>query len=469
MRPEELVLYGMSIASRPSGDRSANIEASIEAFTSALDQIPASRRFPRAFAEYQLAMSRQERLAGSAEENRAAAAEGYLRGVKLLEGLRTQEARDLLGQTLGNLAHLAVAGNDVETAIAYAERSLLYLEKSINPRAWGVSQQNLGSMYLLRSTADRAADLALSIAAFDAALEVRRPDGPEPALHRRTVVSRQQAVAMLARLGTAPGAAPGPGIELLEALAAEPSGDIVQDRQLHLHLGLAYRRLADHDGVDRMTRLEARDRALRHFERLRELSADDTDERRARVDTLVAIGRGEQSERDPVGATEEFITRTEASLTGIATVLEPEDVARINARLAAAYTRRLAGDRGDNLRSAIGAYERALAALAGTTGGSGGARGIRRRRRRPQPPGGRRARPPLRAGVPGDAAPLAPAAGHARLSRVTARPSAGYADRAARAPGAVTARRFAGPGRRRGAARCRGWSRSSWCRSARHG
>ncbi|WP_027344519.1 ATP-binding protein [Hamadaea tsunoensis] len=526
MSPEELVEYGVAIATRPFGDRSANIEESVAALTQALDRLPAAHRYLRGYAEYQLGMSLQERLAGSARDNLAAAFAAYERCVAALDGLDSMEASDVLGMALGNLSSLSMAGGEVESGIAYAERSLRHLDKEFHPRAWGVSQQNLGAGYQARETGDRAANLRRAVAAYDAALTVRPADGPEPVLHQRTMMARRHATTALARLG-GPGPAArrelpaelvraeraahayqqtgdpalldtaieaysaalseldesedpdwwgsatnnlascyarrrsGPddveraiagytaalrvrtrtadplrwattqaslalaylnrkmgdeldnaraavaagenalvilnqvntrqewlgavhnlglayvvlseraggrgdladlsrGISLLETSAANLSGDPVQDRQLHFHLARAYQAVEDLAEVDRLTRIEARGRALRHLEILRELSRDEPAQWRTMSDTLVALAQAQASERDPVRATEEFIAVTEASLESLASAPNAEAFLRINTGLGAAYMRRLTGDPGDNVRAAIIAYERAL-------------------------------------------------------------------------------------------------------------
>lgn len=64
--------------------------------------------------------------------------------------------------------------------------------------------------------------------------------------------------------------------------------------------------------------------------------------------------------RDPFHATEAFIAETEASLDSLAETSNRRGFLLVNRRLGDAYMRRLVGDRTDNARSAITAYQRAM-------------------------------------------------------------------------------------------------------------
>jgi tetratricopeptide (TPR) repeat protein len=521
--PEILVELGIQFATRHIGDRAENLEQSIALLTAATQQLTASgeNTYLLAFAEYNLAISFQERILGNQKGNNAAAIAAYRRVIRLLRKPRSEPARELCGQAMGNLASVLMAEQDFERAVRWAERALTVQEKNVGPRAWGVTQQNLGSAYQHRRRGSKRRNLERAIVAFEAALEVRTADGPEPVLRRRTAGSLAKAQADLVALGE-PIPLPGDrdlvriatahqlrhretgdenallaaietyeqaltvldehsdarawggamhnlagcytergtpddverAIELLHASlrvrtrerepllwaqtqyslalvylnaqrrkpldrtnaavtaaenalelltqVAHPDGwrsashnlglalltrhDLTLDRsdllrgvaalevsathrdgrptletmQLHFKLGMAYFRLAEDPDEDRMSRLEARDLTVQHFQ-LAKAALPPGDPSSTALDNLVALAQSPRSSRDPGEATEQFIAH--ATVARLDSPEGRDAWVMLKTELGAAYLRRVAGTRAQNVALAVAAYRDALAAL----------------------------------------------------------------------------------------------------------
>ncbi|HEX2314371.1 MAG TPA: hypothetical protein VHJ17_11580 [Thermomonospora sp.] len=191
--PGQLIDLGIRLALTQVGDRAESLERSIQVLTYARDVLSGSPdTYLHAYAEYNLAMSYQERLRGERTANLHEAIRGYQRAAALTRRLTDREGRGLRGQSLGNLSavYLMLPGERVahiEKAVEAAKDALRVQDRDLDPRAWGVSQHNLGAAYLLRRRGGRRRNVERAISAFEAALTVRPPDGPEPALHRRTL------------------------------------------------------------------------------------------------------------------------------------------------------------------------------------------------------------------------------------------------------------------------------------------
>jgi tetratricopeptide (TPR) repeat protein len=182
--PTELYELGLHYATIQHGNRTDNLERSIELFTRvAADK--AAAPFTVALACYELGISYQERALGRKQDNLRAALSAYQTASEAIGTPADDQQRALLGDTLGNTASIHLQLDDPEAAIRACESAREVQSPERTRRSWGVTHCTLGGAYLAREQGTRRANLEAASTAFETALQVRTPDG-EPELHRRT-------------------------------------------------------------------------------------------------------------------------------------------------------------------------------------------------------------------------------------------------------------------------------------------
>jgi hypothetical protein len=138
--PTELYDLGRYFATLPYGNRTDNLERSIELFTrAAADKTAAPITI--ALACYELGISYQERTQGGKQDNLRAALSAYRTASEAIGTPADDQQRALLGDILGNTASIHLQLDDPESAIMACESAREVQSPESTRRSWGVTHQ----------------------------------------------------------------------------------------------------------------------------------------------------------------------------------------------------------------------------------------------------------------------------------------------------------------------------------------
>jgi len=371
-------ILGAAYLACEEGDRHENLRAAVAAFGTALQVRPADtepmlhRRTAMALQHARDALAANGEPLSDYEADLIGRAQAHLaRGMETGSAAELEQAMDLYrkaladtsvplsgqfrGNALHNLAacHLQRASRpeDIELAIDLFQQALEVPERAADPLRWAMSQYSLAGALIEQPSPGRE-DVERAIRAAEAALELLNQVTAEEHWAKacgnlgHALVRRYQ----LAPDGEGEIADLHRAVEALETRLSlsERTNGTTQPPRVSLTIAYALLVGRPESGLRRAEYLRLFDQ---HFAAIGTASAD----LRSMANEMMVLSLAMLSRHDPGDLTEEFIRRCEAFLP-IADPASGIDLPGLRRDLAAAYLRRLDGDRRDNVARAVAGY-----------------------------------------------------------------------------------------------------------------